>query len=107
MIISMSTNVWDTTVSILFSLLLATASILSSFFFLFIVILSNYFIISVVKEKLKVKLALTIPTGAPITVVKEITDTPPLVAEKTITILSMESNVAIYLLIFYCLTFFL
>ena len=107
MIISMSTNVWDTKVSILFSLLLARASISSSFFFLFIVILSNYFIISVVREKFKVKLALTIPTGAPIKVVKEIIDTPPLVAEKTITILSMESNVAIYLLIFHCLTFFL
>ena len=35
------------------------------------------------------KLALTIPTGAPITVVKEIIDTPPLVQDKIIKILAM------------------
>ena len=89
------------------SLLLARTSILSCFFFSFFVKLTNSLFIPVVKEVIKVQLALAIPTGAPITVVKEIIDTPPLVAEKTITILSMESNVAIYLLIFHCLTFFL
>ena len=41
---------------------------------------SNFLIVPVVKEKIKVKLAFIIPTGAPITVVKEIADTPPLVA---------------------------
>ena len=43
----------------------------------------------VVKEKIKVKLALAILTGAPIVVVREIIDTSSLVADKTIKILSM------------------
>ena len=41
------------------------------------------------KGKIKVKLALAIPTGAPIAVVNEIIDIPPVVALKTINILSM------------------
>ena len=45
--------------------------------------------IPVVKEKIKVKLALTIPTGTPIAVVNEITDIPSVVAFKTIKILSI------------------
>ena len=40
-------------------------------------------------EKIKVKLALTIPTGTPIVLVDEIIDTLLLVALKTINILSM------------------
>ena len=51
--------------------------------------LSNFLIIPVFKEKIKVKLALAIPTGAPATLVKEIIDTPPVAALKTIKILSM------------------
>ena len=39
------------------------------FFFFFLVIFNNFFIISVVKENTRVKLALAIPVGAPITVV--------------------------------------
>ena len=45
--------------------------------------------IPVVKEKTKVKLALAIPTGAPIALVNEIIDTPPFVALKIIKILSI------------------
>ena len=45
--------------------------------------------IPVVREKIKVNLALAIPTGAPIAVVNEIIDIPPVVALKTINILSM------------------
>ena len=45
--------------------------------------------IPVVREKNKVRLALAIPTGAPTILVNEIIDTPPLVALKTIKILSM------------------
>ena len=45
--------------------------------------------IPVVREKIKVKLALAIPTGAPIILVNEIIDTPPIVALKIIKILSM------------------
>ena len=45
--------------------------------------------IPVAREKIKVKLALTIPTGAPIAVLNEIIDIPPVVALKTIKILSI------------------
>ena len=45
--------------------------------------------ISVVTEKIKVKLALTIPTGATIAVVDEIIDIPRIAALKIIKILSM------------------
>ena len=70
----------------IFSLLLANIRILSCFFFL----LSNFLIIPVVREKIKVKLALAIPTEAPATLVNEMIDTPPLVAPKTIKTLSMS-----------------
>ena len=42
--------------------------------------------IPVAREKIKVKLALAIPTGAPIVVVNEITDIPPVAALKIIKI---------------------
>ena len=45
--------------------------------------------IPVVKEKIKVKLALTIPTDLPIVLVNEIIYTPLVVALKTIKILSI------------------
>ena len=51
--------------------------------------LSNFLTIPVVREKIKVKLALAIPTGAPTTVVNKIIDTSPLVALKVIKTLSM------------------
>ena len=73
---------------------------MSCFFFLLLVILCTFLIIPVVKEKIKVKLELAIPTGAPITLVKEMTDTQPLVAFKTIKILSVYSKAATYLLNF-------
>ena len=50
--------------------------------------LDNFFIIPVVKEKIKVKLALAIPTGVPTTLARAVTDTLPLVA-LTIKILSI------------------
>ena len=73
----------------LFTLLLANKTILSCFVFLFLVMLSNFLIISVVREKNRVKLAPAILTGAPTILTKEIIQTPPLVAPKTIKILSM------------------
>ena len=73
----------------LLSLLLANIRILSCFFFLFLVIFSNFLTIPVVREKIKVKLALAIPTGAPTTLADEIIQTPLLVALKTIKISSM------------------
>ena len=81
---SRSNNAWDINVSMLLTLLLANIKILSCFFFLFLVIFSNFLTIPVVREKIKVKLALAIPTGAPTILVNEIIDTPPLVALKTI-----------------------
>ena len=57
-------------------------------FFLF-VIFSNLLTISVVREKIKVKLALAIPTAAPTILVNKTIDTPLLVALKTTKTLSM------------------
>ena len=51
--------------------------------------LSNFLIIPVVREKIKVKIALAIPTRAPATLVNEMIDSTPLVAPKTIKNLSM------------------
>ena len=85
----MSFNACDIKASILLYLTLGSTSIWSSFFFFFIVVLNNFLMIPVVIEKIKVKLALAIPTGAPIVVVNEIIDIPPVVALKTINILSM------------------
>ena len=51
--------------------------------------LNNFLIIPVVREKIKVKLALAIPVGAPTTLADEMIQTPLLVALKTIKILSM------------------
>ena len=96
----MSVNARDIKVLILFSFLLAKTSILSCFLFLFLVILSNFLIIPVAKEKIEVKIALAIPTEYPITVSREIINTPPLLADKKNKSLSMWSNVAAYLLNF-------
>ena len=57
-------------------------------FLFFLVIFSNFLVIPVVREKIKVKLAPAIPTGAPTTLTEEIIKTP-LVALKTIKILSV------------------
>ena len=59
------------------------------FFLFFLVIFSNFLTIPVVREKIKVKLALAIPTGAPTILVNKQIDTPPVVALKKIKILSM------------------
>ena len=72
----------------LLSVLLARIRILSCFFF-FLVIFSNFLAIPLVREKSKVRLVLTIPTGAPAILVNEIIDTQPLAALKTIKILSI------------------
>ena len=65
--------------------------------FIFTDISKTFFIIFVVRENIRVKLALTIPAGSPITVAKEIIDTPPIAADKTIKALSKLSKAAIYL----------
>ena len=51
--------------------------------------LNNFFIIPVVREKIKVRLALAISSGAPTMLADEMIQTPLFVALKTIKILSM------------------
>ena len=51
-------------------------------FLFFLVIFSIFLITPVAGDKIRVKLALAIPTGAPIIFVNEIIDTPSLVALK-------------------------
>ena len=60
------------------------------FFFFFLVVLSNFLIISVVKEKIKVKLAPAIQFGAPRILTEEIIQTPPLIEERAIKVLCMQ-----------------
>ena len=96
----MSISACDTKVSMLMTLLLANKRILSYFFLLFPVMVINFLIIPIVKEKIKVKLVLAIPTGLPTTLLNEIIDTRPVVAFKTIKILSMSSKAVIYFLNF-------
>ena len=50
---------------------------------------SNFFIVLAVKEKIKVKLALAVPTSVPTTFADEMIQTRLLAALKTIKILSM------------------
>ena len=76
----MSISACDTKVSMLICLLLANIRVLSCFLFLFLVMLSNFLIVPVVREKIKVKLALTILTGAPTTLTEEMLQTLTLVA---------------------------
>ena len=73
----------------LLSLLLDNIRILIGFFFLFLVIFINFLTIPVIRENIQVKLAHVTPTGAPTILVNEIIDPPPLVALKTIKILSI------------------
>ena len=58
-------------------------------FLFFLVIFNSFLTIPVVREKIKVKLVLAIPIGAPIMLVNETIDTQPVVALKTIKILSI------------------
>ena len=53
-------------------------------FFLFVCFFLHSVTIPVVREKIKVKLALAIPTGDPTILANEIIDTPVVVALKTI-----------------------
>ena len=87
----MSLSAWDTKVSMLLKFEFTFSQHKNFFilFFLFLVMLSNFLIIPVVREKIKVKLALAIPTGAPTKLAYEIIQTPLLVALKTIKILSI------------------
>ena len=72
----------------LFNLLLANITILLCFFFLFHVVLNSFFTIPVKIENDRLKLALVIPTGTPITVANDAMVKLPIVTDKTINDLS-------------------
>ena len=72
----------------LFNLLLANITVLLCFFFSFCVVFNYFFTIPVVIENTKLKLALAIPAGAPITAAKDTVEMLPLAADKTIKNLS-------------------
>ena len=77
-------------------------------FFLFLSYFFPYlFIIPVVKENIKVKLALAIPAGIPITLVKEIILIPPIAADKTIKSYQYNQKQQCIYLVVYSLSFFL
>ena len=57
-------------------------------FLLFLAIFNSFFTILVEIEKTRLKLALTIPTGAPITVANDVIEMLPVVIDKTISDLS-------------------
>ena len=82
----------------LFNLLLTSITILLCFFLLFIVVFNSFFMIPVEIENARLKLALIIPTGAPITVANDAIEMLPVVTDKTINDLSKYSKEAIYLL---------
>ena len=71
----------------LFNLLLASITILLCFFFLFLVFIS-FFTFSVEIENARLKLAVTIPAGAPITVANYAIEMLPAVTDSTINDLS-------------------
>ena len=81
-------NASDTLLSMLFNLLLASMIILLCFFFLFRVEFNSFFTIPVDNENIRLRLALAIPTGVPITVANYAIEILPLVADKTIKDLS-------------------
>ena len=85
----------------LFSLLLANIRFLSCFFFLFLVVLNNFLTIPIVREKIKIKLALAIPTGAPTTLVNEQISTPPVVALKQLKLCLCNQNLLSYIFAYF------
>ena len=56
--------------------------------FLSLVAFNNFFTGPIHNENARLKLALVIPTGAPIAIAKDAIETPPLVTDKTIKDLS-------------------
>ena len=68
----------------IFNLLLASITILLWFFFLFLVVFNSFFTIPAEIENARPKLALTISTGAPVTVANDAIEMPVVVTDKTI-----------------------
>ena len=72
----------------LFNLLLASITILLCVFFLFLVVFNSFFTIPVKIENVKLKLAFTIPAGAPVKVANDAIEMVPVVTDKKIKDLS-------------------
>ena len=70
-----------------------------------LVVLNNFLTIPVAREKIKVKLVLAIPTGAPTTLVNEEIDTPPVVALKELKSCLCNQKQLHICLVFYCIFF--
>ena len=68
----------------LFNLFLANITILLCFFFLFIGVFDSFFTIPVKIENARLKLAFTVPTGAPVTVANDAIEMLPVVRDKKI-----------------------
>ena len=68
----------------LFNLLLVNITILLCFFFLSRVVLKNFVTVPVTFENAKLRLALAIHTGAPITIANDGIEMIPVALEKTI-----------------------
>ena len=68
----------------LFDLLLANITILLSFLFLLLVVFNSFLTILVKIDNERLKLALTIPTGVPITIANDAIEMLPVAADKTI-----------------------
>ena len=66
----------------LFNFILASITIFLCFFFLFLVVFNSIIVIPAEIEKNRIKLALTIPTGAPITVANDAIEMLPVVTDK-------------------------
>ena len=91
----------------LFNLFLASVTIFMCFLFLFLVVFNSFFMVPVEIENARLKLASTIPTGAPITVANDAIEMLPVVIEKTINDLPKYLKEAIHLLPLYSLILFL
>ena len=81
-------NASDILLSMQFNLFLASIRTLLCFYFFFLVVFNSFFIIPREIKNARQKLALTIPTDAPITVEKDAIEILPVVIDKTIKDLS-------------------
>ena len=76
----------------LFDLLLANITMLLCFLLLFLVVFNSFFMIPVEIENARLKLALTIPTGAPMTVANDAIEILAVVTNKTINDLPKQAK---------------
>ena len=95
---SLFINASDILLSMLFNLLLANKTVLLCFFFLLLAVFNSFSTIPAEIENARLKIALAIPTGAPITVANHAIEMLPVVTDKTINYLSKQSKESIYLL---------